>query len=657
MSTGHASGYAEQGKPKERYQLYHEEKAKGGLGLTIFGGSSSVARDSPAEVFNQISVSDDTIIPYFRQFAERIHRHGTAIFCQLTHMGVRGRFDSGNWPILLSSSVTREPQNRSYAKEMEGWDIHRVIQDYADAARRCLEGGLDGCEINGGGPHLIAQFLSPAINKRNDSYGGSLENRMQFGLEVFQAVRKAVGPDFIVGFRLTGDDMQDDGLSQEDSVSIARAFASSGLIDFLNVAGGNVHNDASYARSLPNMAFEAAPFLHLASAIRKKVDIPIFHATRILDPVTANRAVAEGHVDMIAMTRAHIADPHIVQKIIENRTDDIRPCVGASYCLGRPRGGGVVCILNPATGREGTIPHILPKAETRKRVIVVGAGPAGCEAARVAAERGHEVVLFESSSEIGGQINIAARATWRRDLNGIIGWYEHQLKKLGVEIRLHTRAKASTVVEENPDIVIVATGGEPHSGGIVGGDIAITTWDILTGREQPASNVLIFDNHSDHQAPSCAEVAARTGAAVELVTPDRAIGMEITTGNWPIHLRELYSLGVAMTSDSRVTELSRDGNRIAVTLQNEYTDATAIRYVDQVVVENGTIPCAEIYFDLLPLSRNGGEIDSDAILEGNWNQIIRNDNGDFQLFRVGDALVGRNIHAAIYDSIRLCKNL
>ena len=289
---------------------------------------------------------------------------------QLTHMGRRTKWDTENWLPTMSASPKREPASRSIPKEMEDTDIRRIIADYAAAARRCKEGGLDGFELSAAHGHLIDQFWSPSVNKRTDKYGGSLENRMRFGIEVLEACREAVGDDYIIGMRMSGDELIDDGLTHEDCVTIARTYAERGLIDFANVLGGQARDHLAHAIVLPNMSFPVAPFLFLASAIKREVDIPIFHAQRVTDLNTAGRAVAEGHVDMVAMTRAHIADPHLVRKLMEGRIDDIRQCVGAGYCIDRIYAGGdALCIQNAATGRERTMPHIIPKAtdeETRR---------------------------------------------------------------------------------------------------------------------------------------------------------------------------------------------------------------------------------------------------------------------------------------------------
>ncbi|WP_371347557.1 FAD-dependent oxidoreductase [Ancylobacter sp. IITR112] len=656
MSTSHAPGYGKDGKPQERYQLYHMEKARGGIGLTMFGGSSSVAIDSPAAPWNQISVTDDSVIPYFQQFAERVHAHGAKLMIQLTHMGRRTKWDTENWLPTISASVRREPASRTVPRAMDKHDIRRVVKAFADAARRCKEGGLDGCEISAAHGHLVDQFWSPSVNQRTDEYGGSLENRMRFGKEVLTAMREATGDDYVIGIRMSGDEMIADGLSHEDCVAIASEYAKLGLVDFLNIVGGQARDEMSHAVSLPNMSFPVAPFLYLPSAIKREVEVPIFHAQRVTDLATGARAVAEGHVDMIAMTRAHIADPHLVKKLMEGRDDDIRQCVGAGYCIDRIYvGGDALCLQNAATGREATMPHVIPKAEVTRKVVVVGAGPAGLEAARVCAERGHKVVLFEKEPVVGGQINIAAKATWREALSGIPRWLYAQVQKKGVDIRLGRAATPEDIAAEAPDVVIMATGGLPNLGHAKGHEHAVSTWDILTGRVEPTGSVLLFDEIGGHNAASTAEVLAKKGCLVEMVTHDVQIAQEIGTTNKPVHLRELYKLGVVMTPNTELIEIYPEGNRLIAALRNTMTDAEEERVIDRVVVDYGTLPVDGLFEALRGASINDGETDLDALISGRAPRWTGQPG--FALYRVGDAWTGRNIHAALYDSLRLCKDL
>ncbi len=655
MSTSHEPAYAEDAKPKLRYQLYHEEKAKGGIALTMFGGSTNVAPDSPP-VFGQLYAGDDDIIPFFRQLADRVHAHGAATMCQLTHMGRRTVSDAGPWLPTISASSVREHSHRSFPKEMEEFDIRRVVRSFGDAARRCKEGGLDGLEVIAYG-HLVDQFWSPLTNKRSDRYGGALENRMRFSFEVLEAVRQEVGDDFIVGVRMSGTEDRAGGLTQEDCTAIAVALAKTGMIDFVNVIKGWIATDEALSHVIPGLGTPLGPHLPVAAALKEAVGLPVFHAARIADLATARYAISEGLIDMVGMTRAHMADPHIVDKLTTGAEDRIRPCVGASYCINRLYlGHDALCIHNPATGREQTIPHIVPRANEPRRVVVVGGGPAGLEAARVCAERGHDVTLFEASDRPGGQVILAARATdRRRDLIGIVDWLVSECRHLGVELRLNTIAEADGVRELAPDVVIVATGGWPRTSFLIEGEhLVATTWDIIGGSTAPtAGKVLVFDDHGTEDALSCVERMIGAGSTVEIVTPDRHVGHEVTGLAYPSYLAVLYEAGVTMTPDHRLTAVRRSAGRLECDLWNDYTKSSVTRTVDQVVVENGTEPIAELYFDLRDESCNGGVVDLDALLEGRGQP-----RGEgFQLFRVGDAVSSRNIHAAIYDSRRLCKDL
>jgi 2,4-dienoyl-CoA reductase-like NADH-dependent reductase (Old Yellow Enzyme family) len=658
VSTAHAPAYDEDRKPKDRYQLYHAEKAKGGIGLVMFGGSTGVAIDSEAG-WGQLSAADDSIVPYFRQFAGRVHEHGAKLIVQLTHMGRKIRWDLGHWLPTLGPSHAPERLNYPYPKAMEDWDIRRVIQSYGHAARRCQDGGLDGIELSAHAHQIFDEFWSPHTNKRTDDYGGSFEKRLRFPLECAAAARAAVGNDFLVGMRMSVDELIENGMDQKACLDVAVAFAKSGIIDFLNLTASQTNTNMSHAAITPSMAYPIGVYLHYASAVKAAVDIPVFHASRIPDLATAARAVAEGHVDMVGMTRAHIADPHIVNKMRAGREDDIRQCVGAGYCVDRLyTGGGALCIQNPATSRERTMPHVIAKAERRRTVVVVGAGPGGMEAARVSAERGHRVVLFESQERTGGQINLAARVGWREPISGIARWLDGQVRKLGVDLRLGTEATADAVLAERPDEVIIATGGVPNRGRFADSNLVHSAWDVLEGRIAPAEgqSVLVYDDSGDHQGVSCAEYVAGRGAAVEIATPDKHVGFRLGHTNRPIHVRNLHKAGAVMTPDVRMAGIEREGNRVAVVLRNDYTGADEARVVDYVVVEHGTLPREDLYFALRPKSSNLGEVDLDALAANRPQTIRANSQGAFRLFRIGDAVVTRNIHAAIYDALRLCKD-
>ena len=657
FSSSHSPGYAVHGRITERYIRYHEEKAKGGIGLTQFGGATGVSIENSYH-YGQVNGAEDRVIPEYKRMAEAIHRHGAVCTVQLTHGGRRERWDSHNWFPAFSPSCRREPIHRSFPAEMEDHDIRRVQEDYAQAVRRAKEGDLDGVELSFQAGTLVEQFWSPAMNFRTDRYGGSLENRVRFGLELLEAIRKEVGDSYLVGIRMPGDEMLKDGLTQKDCIEIARIYARSRMVDFVSVVAAQGSDAVSSALIWPSAWVPPAGWLPLASAVKAEIDIPVFHAARIADLPTANRAISEGHVDMVGMTRAFIADPHLLKKMMEGREDDVRQCVGASYCVDRVISGhDTYCVQNAATSREQTMPHDVPKAPAKRRAVVVGAGPGGLEAARVLAERGHAVTLFERDTATGGQINILSKAPWRDSIQGIQRWLDSQVRKRGVTLELGREATADDVRGLIPDVVIVATGGKPNPGWYGGRELAVTSWDILAGRVQQAETALVYDENGAHQGPSAAEFMAKRGSRVEIATPDKSLCLELAETNYGAFMKELYQAGVVVTTDARLVQVYREGNKLVAVLANTYTHQEEERVVDQVVGECGTMPNDALYFALKPFAKNKGELDLRAAADAKPQTLVTNPEGAFQLFRVGDAWASRNIHAAIFDSLRVCKDL
>ncbi|MGE3831446.1 MAG: FAD-dependent oxidoreductase [Parvibaculaceae bacterium] len=659
MSTAHEPNYHEDGMPKDRYRLYHVEKAKGGIALTMTAGSAVVSRDSPPAFGNLLAYKDE-IVPWLKKLTDECHEHGTAVMIQLTHLGRRTNWNKADWLPVLAPSPVREPAHRAFPKEMEDWDIERIVKDYAAGAQRMKEAGLDGFEFECYG-HLMDGFWSPATNKRDDGYNGSIDNRLRFTLRVLEAVRAAVGPDYIVGCRLVADEDWEQGLSKEEGVEICKRLKNSGLIDFLNVIRGHIDHDAPLTKVIPVMGMQASPHLDFAGEVRAATQFPVFHAARINDVATARHAIASGKLDMVGMTRAHIADPYIVKKITEGREADIRPCVGATYCLDRIyEGHEALCAHNPSTGREATMPHVVTRSEGKPRKIaIVGAGPAGLEAARVSAERGHEVTLFEAASEPGGQIRLASRMKRRRELIGIADWRAEQCTRLGVTQKYNTYAEAGELKNLGADVIIIATGGLPQNLAIESGaDLAVSSWDILSGDVKPAEDVLLFDDNGAHPGMAAAEFIAGEGSTLEIVSPERFFSPEMGGLNLTPYMKIFTEKKVRITTMTRVRSLKRSGNKIEATLWGTYAEQDFdTRLVDQVVVENATAPLSDLYFELKEDSVNRGEVDYEALVALAPQRISANPDGRFQLFRIGDAVASRNIHAAIYDAMRLCLSI
>ncbi|WP_108124071.1 FAD-dependent oxidoreductase [Saccharospirillum mangrovi] len=657
MLTAHEPAYPVDGMPKAAYRAYHVERAKAGIGLTMTAGSASVAKDSPP-VFNNILAYQDEVVPWLRDLADECHQYGTAVMIQLTHLGRRTRWDKADWLPTISASNQREMAHRAFAKQVEDWDIERLIRDYADAAERMQAAGLDGLELQAYG-HLMDQFWSPLTNTLEAPYGGSLDNRLRFTFEVLAAIRERVGDEFLIGVRYTGDEMLDGGLSADDGLSISHRLKDSGLVDFLNVVRGHIDTDPGLTDVIPVQGMRSAPHLEFAGEIRKQTDFPTFHGAKIQDIGTARYAIETGKVDVIGMTRAHMADPHIVRKLLAGQEDRIRPCVGANYCLDRIyQGGAAYCLHNAATGRETTMPHDIELAEIQRKVVVIGAGPGGLEAARVAAERGHNVVVMEAMSDAGGQVRLSAQSERRREMIAIIDWRVAECERLGVEFRYNCWAEADDVLNENPDVVIVATGGYPiDDQPAIGHELTVSSWDILSGHVKPGARVLLFDEAGDHPALQAAEIIAAAGAELEIMTPDRSVSPEIMAMNLVPYMRALQRDNVRFTPTYRLTSVEKKGAELVATVGSDYLSLSQQRHVDQVVVNYGNRPLADLYFDLKPHSSNGGAVNYDALIAGEVQEEIRNDAGTFQLFRIGDAVSSRNTHAAIYDALRLMKDL
>lgn len=662
FSSAHEPAYSEDGMPKDRYRRYHVEKAKGGVALTMTAGTAIVAEDSPP-AFGNLHAYQDEIVPWIRRLTDDVHEHDTACMIQISHLGRRTSYAQADWLPVVAPSALREPAHRTIPKAAEDWDIDRIVGKYADAAERMQVGGMDGIEIEAYG-HLFDQFWSPVTNLRNDEYGGGadhdLDRLMTFGWRVLRAIRERVGADFIVGLRMAIDERLEGGVDTPIGLEMLRRIEEAGLIDFVNVIRGNVADEVALTEVIPIHGMPAVPHLDFAGMVREHTQLTVLHASKVDEVASARHAIREGKVDLVGMTRAQIADPHLVRKIVEGRESEIRPCVGATYCLDRIyEAGEALCLHNAATSREATMPHEIPPAAEHRRVVIVGAGPGGLEAARVAGERGHEVIVLEAMPWAGGQINLAVRNPRRKDLQGIVDWRLAECARLGVEIRYDTFADADLVASLRPDVVIVATGGQPQLPPELAGDAdrISTSWDVLGGDVTPTGDVLFFDDNGTHSALSAAEVIARSGARLEIVTPERVFGIEVGGMNHVPYARAFNETDTRITLHQRVLAVRSEGHRLCVELGSDHSSHRTVRHVDHVVVDHGLSALDELYFELKPRSSNLGAVDYGALLEGRPQSLVRNEAGAFQLFRIGDAVASRNIHAAVYDALRLLKDV
>jgi 2,4-dienoyl-CoA reductase-like NADH-dependent reductase (Old Yellow Enzyme family) len=655
FSAAHEPAFTEDGMTAKRYIAYHEEKAKGGMAMSMIGASTFVSRDSPA-TFGNVDASTDRVIEWWGKLAQTVHAYDCKVITQLTHLGRRTSWADPDWLPLMSASCVRELAHKQYPKAVEIEDINRIKAEYVAAAVRAEQAGLDGIELMAY-VQFAGSFLISDQNFRSDEYGSdSIDNRMRFSLEVLEEIRAVVSADFIVGVRTTGGDP--DGMSEEEALDINIRYAESGMTDYLNIVYGSVMgSELGVSRSVPPMGTPASPHIDKLKNIRSQISVPIIHSCRVMDLGSARSALEIGAVDMVGMTRAHMADPHILSKFEAGEEHRIRPCVGAGHCIDQIyHSGAAYCIHNPSTGREQSIPQLVEKgAGPAKRIIVIGAGPAGMEAARVCKLRGHEVKILEASSAAGGQLLIASRAPRRSDLIGIVDWLKGELEHIGVPIEYDRYVEGGDLVDMNVDIVIIATGGMPNVEFFESGhDLCVSSWDVLTAQVRLSGEILLYDENGAEAGVGTAEYLLDQGQKVHMVTPDRLIGTHIGPTNYPAAMKKFYNAGMQMTTDHRLVSLRRESGKIIARLWCDLTSTPLEKTVDHVVVENGTLPADDVYFELKKDAMNLGMTDIDALADLHPQTINLNEDGKYRLFRIGDAVASRNVHAAMFEARRLC---
>ena len=599
LVSAHQPGLAEDGVPGDRYVAYQRTLAAGGPGLQITG-ATAVHPTGTYHGAHFLLNFDDSIIPGYRKMAVAVHEEGGCILAQLGHAGAIAMSSLTERPLWAPSPVAGELV-RETPHEMTHGEIAEVVMAFGDAARRVREGDLDGIEITASHGALIAAFLSPYSNHRTDGYGSNPEGRLRFLLEVLEAVSEQAGPDLIVGVRVAGDEGVESGIDLPQAQEIARRLEATGKVHYLSVIAGTNLDRFQRVAHWPATPAPHGLFVHLAEGIKGAVGIPVFAVGRVTDPAHAERILAAGSADVVGMTRAHIADPRIVEKLRQGRPDDIRPCVGANVCIrNNLEGLPVRCIHNPEAGREAEWGPLLP-ARRPKRVTVVGGGPAGLEAARVAALRGHSVTLFERQNELGGQLRLWAKAPAMGELRGILRWQEAQLEKLGVEVCLGQEVSPDTVLTSGAEAVVVATGSKPLAPGsrpetkmLPGAEDSpvhvVTPHDALEGKLGDVGKAVVWDAvggslAGSQAALSAAEALARAGAEVRVIYPGFAVGEDVhLTMRTPLYGR-LLSAGVEFIPNSDLSGL--DGPEVKV--RNIYTgEEYGVQGVDALVAWLGS---------------------------------------------------------------------
>ncbi len=613
MSTPHHTAFTDpDGLPGSREIAYWVGKAKGGIGL-IGSHVHGIHRSTGMDTFVQPAA-----VAKFRAATEAIHEHGAKFVCQLWHPGAQGGALLGSpW----APSPVPQPDTWSVPHEMTVAEVQEVIAGYARGASVLREAGVDGAEIHGAHGYMITQFLSPLSNIRDDEYGGDFERRMNFVVQIIEKIRNEVGKDWTVGMRISGDEMTEDGYTADDFAKMIPFLTANDQLNYLSVSVGNYRSKDTI---IAPMYYPGGSFVYLSAMAKEVLDIPVVCIGRINDPVMAEQILESRQADMVGMTRANICDPELPNKAREGRLDEIRHCLGCNEgCWGHiERQSPITCAINPTVGREefwGTIDR-MPAA---KRVVVVGGGPAGCEAARVAANAGHAVTLFDAGTELGGQTLIAAKAPGRTDFGEVGRYYTVELTRLGVDLRLGKRVAASDVLALNPDEIVVSTGGTPrkpdHIAGVDGPNV-VQAWDVLSGEAETGQSVVILDDEHHVQGMGVAEMLASQGKDVQLVTRELEPGKHAEPITRLATLRRVRAMGITLSP----TTWARSIRLGSITLYDFATSEETERPVDTVVLACGINPENALARQLSSLHPhvqtagdcNGGRRLENAVFEG-----------------------------------------
>ncbi len=639
FQPAHITGFAVDGLPTDRLLHYYEARARGGVGL-IVQEATAVSPHSQyhPQVFPQ--AYRDEIVPILKRIGDAVHAHGAGIVLQLWHCGhVSTTFYTG-YPGQSSSGIPN-PMIGECPVAMDRDDIRQAIRYHVEASLRAKAAGYDGVEFNFGHGYLQQQFLSPSQNIRTDEYGGSLENRLRFSMEAIDAVRRAVGPDFVVGLRAAGDEFIPEGFNLDEAKESFAAWAATGKVDYLNVTAAS-YKSGAYA--VPPMMIPPRPVVYLAAEIKQVVDLPVFTAIRINDPATANDIIRNNEADMVGMARGMICDPELPKKAKEGRIDDIRLCIACNEgCWDRfCHKEAITCLQNPEAGFEAE--RTVAPAAVRKKVLVAGGGCAGMEAAVVARKRGHDVVLCEKTGELGGAIRIMAMAPSRQEFGQAVRFLVHELERLRVDVRMNTEVTADMVLEEKPDAVIVATGGlaidnpAPDQVGpgssiaIAPGTHVVTVEDVLQRKAECGNRVVIADYQNYTKGLVAAEVLADHGKSVTVIMP---FPVRLFTSN-PYNV-ELITLGVQL-----------------MTLQ-----AKGVRRVSDHQVKAAR-PGKVVIRDIF--TEQEQELDADTLVLSYWRKAddrlyaeLKGKVG--QLYRIGDALAPRLLIDGIHEGYKAASEI
>ena len=627
---GHATLFMPaDGLPTERMLHYWLAKARGGVGLIMTHVHNVMPRHTGAP---PVALQTDAIVPAYRKVVDALHDEGVKFFLQLNHVGGEGNSRMFGGVVLAPSAVrsTRAnflPTAQETPHEMEIKDIDEVVEAFRQAASKAREAGFDGVEIQGEVSFMLAQFMSPARNHRQDSYGGSLDNRLRFAREVIAAVRGGIGSDRVVGMRISGDEYFEGGLTLDDTLLMVPRLEATGQLDFIHVGAG-----PGAASHIPPSYRKAGSFVYLTEAIRKVTDLALICSQRVNDPLIAESVLASGAADLVSMNRAIMTDPEMPTKAREGRLEEIRHCIACNECIARGRiGMPIACTMNAELGREQQM--AIEKTDTPRHVLVVGGGPAGLEAARVASLRGHRVTLYEKGDTLGGQPLIASQAPGREELDEVRRYYTYQMGLQEVDVHLNTEATSETIEQEAPDAVVIATGSRAILSGLTADDVPVVdVRTILSGEAdiEPGQRVVLQAEDHHLQGLTAADFLVEKGCEVQVLTEAVYAGSQIETGTLETLYQRLLTKGVTLTP---LTTIKLIDGRTVVT-ENTISKAEArIQGVDMIVASYGNEASDELY----------REVKSDA----------DSTSPTPALYLIGDASAPRRLMDAILDGARV----
>lgn len=552
MSSGHDTSMPTDNLVNEQLIAYHRARAEGGVGLIVLQVAG--VHDSARYTSHVLMATDDRCIEGYRQLAEACHAEGTVVLSQIFHPG-REIMESADGLLAVAYAPSAVPNERFRVmpRALDQDMIDEIIQGYADAARRLHQAGLDGVELVASHGYLPAQFINPRVNRRTDGYNGELEQRLRFIRETLDAMRASTDAEFIIGLRISADERDPEGLTEDESLAAVQWLQ--GQLDYVHIVAGTSASLGGAVHIVPPMAVEAAYLAREAGTFKAKLSIPLFVTGRINQPQEAEAIIAKGQADVCGMTRALICDPQMPNKSERGHSDDVRACIACNQaCIGHfHKGLPISCIQHPETGRE--LIYGQPKASVqRKRILVVGGGPAGMKAAAVAAQRGHQVTLYEATSQLGGQVLLAQLLPRRSEFGGASTNLQREMQLSGVDVVRNTRVDRALIERENPDHVIIATGAQPYWPNFErGGELQVVdAWQVLRDEVQLGRSVVVADWRCDWIGPGIAERLVRAGHQVQLAVNGTHCGESL-----PLYVRdqlagELHKLAVPIIPYARL---------------------------------------------------------------------------------------------------------